>query len=93
MFALAKQASLQIGGDHISITTSDISLGGISFSSAAGLEKGQIIEVKFDDGNQSIQAEVVRCGQNGMYGLKFINTSEDVKFEIESWTQGLMPSR
>ena len=93
-FALAKQATLQIAGDHqVNITTADISLGGISFSSAAGLEKGQIIEVKFDDGAQSVRAEVVRCGTNGVYGLKFLDVSDDVKFEIESWTQGLAPSR
>jgi subtilisin family serine protease len=93
-FALAKQATLQIGSDQqVNITTADISLGGISFNSATGLEKGQIIEVKFSDGGQSVRAEVVRCGENQVYGLKFLDVSDEVKFEIESWTQGLAPSR
>ena len=92
-FALAKQATLQIGADQqVNITTADISMGGISFTSAAGLEKGQIIEVKFADGAQSVRAEVVRCSQNGMYGLKFLDVTEEVKFEIESWTEGLAPT-
>lgn len=93
-FALAKQATLQIGEDQqVNITTADISLGGISFSSATGLEKGQIIEVKFADGSQSVRAEVVRTGTNGVYGLKFLDVSDEVKFEIESWTEGLAPTR
>ncbi|MCC2677964.1 MAG: in like serine protease [Pseudobdellovibrio sp.] len=93
-FALAKQATLQIGDDQqVNITTADISLGGISFSSVTGLEKGQVIEVKFADGSQSVRAEVVRAGTNGVYGLKFLDVSDEVKFEIEAWTQGLAPTR
>jgi thermitase len=93
-FAVAKSAMLQLGeGQQLDITTSDISLGGISFTSTTGLEKGQIIEVKFADGSQSVQAEVVRCGANHTYGLKFINVTDDIKFKIESWTEGLAPSR
>ncbi len=90
-FNLAKQASLQLSDQVINITTADISLGGISFNSDAGFEKGQIIELKFENGTQTIQAEVVRS-HNNVYGLKFLNVSDEVKFEIESWTQGLAPT-
>lgn len=90
-FALHKQASLQMSDQIINITTADISLGGISFSSDAGFEKGQIIELKFADGSQTIQAEVVRS-HNNVYGLKFLDVTDEAKTEIQSWTQGLAPT-
>ncbi|MGZ3690368.1 MAG: S8 family serine peptidase, partial [Pseudobdellovibrio sp.] len=90
-FNLAKQASLQLSDQIVNITTADISMGGLSFSSDAGFEKGQIIELKFEDGSQTIQAEVVRS-HNNTYGLKFLDASEEFKFEIKTWTSGLVPT-
>ena len=91
-FAVAKQAVLQSAGQSIEITTDDVSLGGISFFSEIGLAKGQIVEVSFGDGGQNVKAEVMWCSTKQVYGLKFIDASDDVKEQIQSWTAGLVPS-
>jgi thermitase len=91
-FSVAKQAVLQSGGQSIEITTDDISLGGISFFSEIGLAKGQIVEVSFGDGGQNVKAEVMWCSTKQVYGLKFIDASDDVKEQIQSWTAGLVPT-
>lgn len=90
-FTVAKQAVLQSGGQSIEITTDDVSLGGISFFSEIGLAKGQIVEVSFGDGGQNVKAEVMWCSTKQVYGLKFIDASDDVKEKIQSWTAGLVP--
>lgn len=90
-FSLAKQAVLQSGGQSIEITTDDVSIGGISFFSEMGLAKGQIVEVNFGDGGQNVKAEVMWCSTKQVYGLKFIDASDDVKEQIQSWTAGLVP--
>lgn len=92
-FSVAKKAVLQAADQTIDITTADLSVGGISFKSAAGLEKGQILKVQFNDGaEEQVEAEVVWCSAKQEYGLKFLNVSESIKYQIQSWTQGLVPS-
>jgi thermitase len=90
-FSVSKQAVLQSGGQSIEITTDDVSIGGISFFSEIGLAKGQIVEVSFGDGGQNVKAEVMWCSTKQVYGLKFIDASDDVKEKIQSWTAGLVP--
>ena len=89
---MAKQAVLQSAGQSIEITTDDVSIGGISFFSEMGLAKGQIVEVNFGDGGQNVKAEVMWCSTKQVYGLKFIDASDDVKEKIQSWTAGLVPT-
>lgn len=93
-YMISKKAVLEVCGQIISVTTEDISLGGISFKGAAdaALMKGQIVSVKFNENSaEQIEAEVVWCSKTQEYGLRFINLSEEIKFEIKSWTRGLVP--
>ena len=94
-YMISKKAVLEVCGQIINVTTDDVSLGGISFKGVAdaALMKGQIISVKFNEESaEQIEAEVVWCSKKQEYGLKFINLSEEIKFEIKSWTRGLVPT-
>lgn len=92
-FSVAKKAVLKANDQLIDITTADMSVGGISFKSDAGLNKGQIIELQFSDkADEKLEAEVVWCSTKQEYGLRFLNVSESIKFQIQSWTQGLIPT-
>lgn len=92
-YMVSKRAALQVCGQIINITTDDISLGGVSFKGDADLVRGQIIKIKFaENSEEQIDAEVVWCSKRHEYGLKFINISEKIKFEIQSWTKGLAPA-
>lgn len=92
-FSVAKKAVLKANDQLIDITTEDLSVGGISFRSDAGLNKGQIIELQFSDRtDEKLEAEVVWCSTKQEYGLRFLNVSESIKFQIQSWTQGLVPT-
>lgn len=89
-FELARQATLQVGEQMLSITTSDVSLGGISFKGDMSLQKGQIVQLQLSE--DAVQAEVVWCSKAQVYGLRFLNASENIKDEIQSWTQGMVPT-
>lgn len=92
-FAVNKNAILEIYGEKISVTTEDISLGGISFRSAMNLQKGQVVRVRLGDyGDEKIAAEVVWSSEAQAYGLKFLNLSDSIRYQIRSWTAGLVPS-
>lgn len=91
-FAVSKNALLNVSDQLINITTDDISLGGISFKADMGLTKGQIIGVQFSDNAEQVQAEVVWCSTKQVYGLRFMNVSDGIKNQIQSWTRGLVPS-
>ena len=91
-FAVSKTALLNVSDQLINITTDDISLGGISFKADMGLTKGQIIGVQFSDNAEQVQAEVVWCSTKQVYGLRFMNVSDGIKNQIQSWTRGLVPS-
>ena len=94
-YMISKKAVLEVCGQIINVTTDEISLGGISFKGAmdAALTKGQIISMKFSENSaEQIEAEVVWCSKKQEYGLRFINLSEEIKFEIKSWTRGLVPT-
>lgn len=92
-YMISKKAVLQVCGQIINVTTEDISLGGISFKGETALTRGQIVQVKFNENsNDQIDAEVVWCTTKQQYGLKFLNISDEIKYEIQSWTRGLIPT-
>lgn len=92
-YDVSKKASIQLSNQTIDITTQDLSMGGISFKADTALAKGQIVKLKFNDSEaEQVEAEVVWCSKTKEYGLKFLNISESIKFEIQSWTQGLVPT-
>lgn len=92
-FAVNKNAIVEVYGEKISITTEDISLGGISFRASMNLQKGQVVRVRLGDhSDEKIAAEVVWCSAAQAYGLKFLNISDSIKYQIRSWTVGLVPS-
>ncbi len=92
-YLISKKAVLQVCDQIINVTTEDISVGGISFKGTTALTKGQIVKVKFDENSsEQIDAEVVWCTKKQEYGLKFLNISDEIKFEIQSWTRGLVPT-
>lgn len=92
-FAVNKNAILEVYGEKISVTTEDISLGGISFRSAMNLQKGQVVRVRLGDyGDEKIAAEVVWSSEAQAYGLKFLNLSDSIRYQIRTWTVGLVPS-
>jgi thermitase len=91
-FDVSKKVSLHLADQIIDITTKDVSLGGISFKGDMSLQKGQVLKVKLGDSEtEHVDAEVVWCSKTQDYGLRFLNISESIKFEIQSWTQGLVP--
>lgn len=92
-YVISKEVALQVSGKIIRIMTEDISVGGISFKAEADLNRGQRIKVNFNENiNEQIEAEVVWCAKQQIYGLRFLNMSDSIKFKIQSWTQGLTPT-
>ncbi len=92
-YDISKKAVLQVCGQLINITTEDVSLGGVSFKGDAALTKGQIIKFQFTENSaEQIEAEVVWCSKKREFGLKFLNITENIKLEIQSWTRGLLPT-
>ncbi|MEQ1721894.1 MAG: S8 family serine peptidase [Pseudobdellovibrio sp.] len=92
-FAVAQNAVLDVYGQTINITTEDMSLGGVSFKSNTQLQKGQVVRVSLGENSQEkIAAEVVWCSNQQSYGLRFLNVSDNIKYQIKLWTTGLVPS-
>lgn len=92
-YTVAKQVVLQISDQIVNITTQDISAGGISFKGDMSLQKGQVVKVKLDDNRQeSIEAEVVWCSTKQEFGLKFLNITDAIKYEIQSWIGSAVPT-
>jgi thermitase len=92
-FIVAQHAVLDVYGQTIKITTQEMSLGGLSFKANTELQKGQVVRVSLGDYSQEkIAAEVVWCSNQKSYGLKFLNVSDNIKYQIKLWTRGLVPS-
>lgn len=89
-YNLAKQMEIQIDDQVVSLVSNSVSVGGFSFSKDLNIDKGQKIKVKLE--NQEVEAEIVWCNQNKSFGVKFMQVTEALKKEVESWTNGLVPS-
>lgn len=91
-YSLVKHMTLQIGDQVMKAETDTVSLGGISFSSAMKVEKGDKITLRIGDLEQDVEGEIVWCSQQQSYGVRFLNISEQFKMQMNSWTAGLSPT-
>lgn len=91
-YTLAKNMTVQIGGQVVNTETSTVSLGGISFSSELKVEKGEKITLRIADLDQDVEGEIVWCSQEQSYGVRFLNITEQMKSQMNMWTAGLSPT-
>jgi subtilisin family serine protease len=89
-FNLSKVMQIKMNDQVIDLISNTVSLGGFSFSKDMAIDKGQKIKVKID--NTEVDAEVVWSRENNSYGVKFASITDALKSEIESWTQGMIPT-
>lgn len=91
-YNLVKNLAVQIGDHVIQAATDTISLGGISFSGELSFAQGQVIKFKIADLDQEVEGEVVWCSQQQSYGVRFLNSSEQLRTRLTQWTAGLVPT-
>ncbi len=91
-YNLAKEIVLKIGDQVISTASDTLSLGGLSFTGALQMNKGEKIKVKIDGLDQEMDGEVVWCAKDQSYGVKFLNVTDQLKDHFSTWTTGLQPT-
>lgn len=91
-YNLAKDIVLKIGDQVISTASDTLSLGGLSFTGALQVNKGEKIKVKINGLDQEMDGEVVWCAKDQSYGVKFLNVTDQLKDHFSSWTVGLQPT-
>ncbi len=91
-YNVAKDIVLKIGDQVITTASETLSMGGLSFTGALSITKGEKVKVKIDGLEHEMDAEVVWCSQNQSYGVKFLNMTEQLKDQFSIWTQGLTPT-
>ncbi len=91
-YNLAKDLILQVGDQFVKAATDTVSVGGISFSSALQVQKGEKIKIKIADLDQEVEGEVVWCSQKQSYGVRFLNITDQLQTQMNTWTLGLSPT-
>ncbi len=91
-YNIARDIVLKIGDQVISTASDTLSMGGLSFTGALQISKGEKITVKIDGLDQEMAGEVVWCAKDQSYGVKFLNVTEQLKDHFSAWTIGLSPT-
>ncbi len=95
-YNVAKDVVLKIGDQVISTASESLSMGGLSFTGAVAITKGEKVKVLIDGLEQEMDGEVVWCSSNQSYGVKFLNLTEQVTEQLKAnfsmWTSGLTPT-
>lgn len=91
-YNLAKDLVLQVGDQVINCASETLSVGGLSFTGAMQINKGEKIKVKIVELDQEMEGEVVWCSQKQSYGVKFLTISDQLKDHFAAWTVGLSPT-
>lgn len=91
-YNVTKDLVLKIGDQVVSCASDTLSLGGLSFSGALEINKGERIKVKIGELDHEVEGEVVWCSQKQSYGVKFLEISDQLKDHFAMWTVGLSPT-
>lgn len=91
-YNLAKNMTVQIGDQVVNAETATVSIGGISFSSEMKVEKGDKIKLRIGELDQDVEGEIVWCSQAQSYGVRFLEITEQLKSQMNTWTAGLNPT-
>ena len=91
-FNVEKVMQIKLNNQIVNLVSNTVSVGGFSFSKEMQIDRGQKIKVKLASHTEEIDAEIVWSTTNNSYGVKFSDITDAVKREIESWTQGLVPT-
>jgi hypothetical protein len=91
-YNLTKDLVLQIGDQVVNCASETLSLGGLSFTGAVQINKGEKIKVKIVELDHEVEGEVVWCSQKQSYGVKFLTISDQLKDHFAMWTIGLSPT-
>ncbi len=91
-YNVARDIVLKIGDQVISTASETLSMGGLSFTGAMAITKGEKVKVMIDGLQHEMDGEVVWCSQNKSYGVKFLNMTDQLKDHFSSWTSGLTPT-
>jgi len=91
-YNLAKDIVIQIGDQVVNCASETLSLGGMSFTGALDIAKGEKIKVKIVELDHEVEGEVVWCSQKQSYGVKFLTISDKLRDQFATWTVGLSPT-
>ena len=94
-YNIAKELVIEVGGQIVTAATDSLSLGGMSFGfqqSQLNLDKGEKIKVKIGGLEQELVGEVVWCSQKQTFGVRFLEITDQLRAQMQTWTVGLQPT-
>jgi len=91
-FNVAKDVMIQVGDQVINAASQSLAVGGLAFHSDQQFAKGQKVKLKISDIHEEVEGEIVWSSELNSFGVKFLNITESLKNQVQSLTQGLVPT-